>query len=79
MPDALAAMGYDAALVLIDAIKRAKTLSSPDIRDALAETKNFPGVTGHITIDANRNATKPAVVLKIAGGAYQFVMSIDPP
>jgi branched-chain amino acid transport system substrate-binding protein len=78
VPDALAAMGYDAALVLIDAIKRAKAITPPDIRNALADTKNFAAVTGHITIDAERNATKPAVVLKVAGGAYQYITSIQP-
>lgn len=80
VPDGLAAMGYDAAVVLVDALKRA---SSPTdrkaIRDALSQTKNFRGVTGLITIDDQRNASKPAVMLKIAeAGAYQFIKRVEP-
>lgn len=78
MPDALAAMGYDAGLVLIDAIKRAKAVTPTDIRDALAATKDFAAVTGHITIDEHRNASKPAVVLKVESGAYKYITSIKP-
>lgn len=77
-PDALAALGYDAANVLIDAIKRAKTIDGPGIRDALAETKDFPGVTGKITIDANRNARKAALVFQIKGQTFQVYKSYTP-
>lgn len=63
-PDANAALAYDAALVLFDAIKRANSTDGKKIRDAIAATKDFPGVTGNLTIDANRNAVKSAVVLE---------------
>ena len=66
VPDGLAAMGYDAALVLIDAMNRSKTLEGNDIRAAIADTKKFQGVTGKITIDEKRNAVKSAVVLEVA-------------
>lgn len=66
VPDGLAAMGYDAALVMIDGMNRAKTLGGNDIRAALADTKKFQGVTGKITIDEKRNAVKSAVVLEVA-------------
>ena len=62
-PDAMAVLGYDAARVMIDAIKRAGKAEPKAIRDALAATKDFPGASGTITIDANRNALKPIVVL----------------
>jgi len=78
-PDSLAAQAYDAAGMLFDGMKRAKDLTGPSIRDALAETKNYRGVTGDITMDDKRNATKPAVVLKIAkGGKYEFAGRILP-
>jgi branched-chain amino acid transport system substrate-binding protein len=64
-PDALAALGYDAMRVLADAIKRAGSTDGAKLRDAIAQTKDFPGVTGTISIDADRNAVKPAVVLEL--------------
>lgn len=79
IPSGLAAMGYDAAAVSIDAAKRAKDLSPKAVRDALAATKNFQGVTGIITINEERNAVKPAVVLKVVGpNKYQYVTTINP-
>jgi branched-chain amino acid transport system substrate-binding protein len=79
LPDSLAAQAYDAAGMLFDAMKRANDLSGPAIRDALAQTKNYKGVTGDITMDANRNASKPAVVLKVGkGGKYEFSGRIVP-
>lgn len=78
LPDGLSAMGYDAALVLTDAMKRAKSLSTADIRDALATTQNYPGVTGKITIDSKRNAIKSAVVLKIENGYFKYQTTVNP-
>jgi branched-chain amino acid transport system substrate-binding protein len=78
IPDGLAALGYDAAKVLFDAMKRSKSFDTTDIRDAIAGTKDFPGVTGIITIDPQRNATKPAVVVKVAGDHNTFVTSLKP-
>lgn len=69
-PDAGAATAYDAARMLFDAFRRAKSSESADVRDALAETKNFPGVTGTITLDANRNAQVPVYILRIEGGKF---------
>jgi branched-chain amino acid transport system substrate-binding protein len=77
-PDALAALGYDAAKVLADAFKRAGTTDGPKVRDAIAATKGFVGVTGSITIDEKRNAVKPAVVLKVVDGKFQYVETIAP-
>lgn len=71
-PDAMAVLGYDAATILVDAIGRAGSIEGPKIRDALAQTRNFPGVSGTITIDENRNAKKSLVVLKISGGQFRF-------
>ncbi len=79
LPDGLAAMGYDAMSVLGAAMKRSKDLSGPALREAIAQTADFDGVTGNITIDGNRNARKPAVVLKVAeGGKFEFVQRVSP-
>ena len=70
-PDALAATAYDAANIMMDAIKRSKSLSGSDIRDALAATNAFPGVTGTVTFNQNRDAVKPIVMIEIKdGGTY---------
>jgi branched-chain amino acid transport system substrate-binding protein len=78
VPDSLAAQGYDAARVALEAMERAPDLSGPAIRDALAATKDFAGVTGVITIDADHNAVKPAVVLKVEGNAGKYVATVQP-
>lgn len=77
-PDALAALGYDAAKILADAITRAGSTEGSKIRDAIAATKDFAGVTGKITINAERNAVKPAVVLRIENGKFVFVETVSP-
>jgi branched-chain amino acid transport system substrate-binding protein len=78
IPDGLAVMGYDAALVLVDALKRTKSLKGEDLKDAIAQTKNFPAVTGSITIDEHRNAAKPAVVLKVENASWKFARRVSP-
>jgi branched-chain amino acid transport system substrate-binding protein len=78
VPDAFAALGYDAAKLLADAIKRAGGTESQKLRDAIATTKDFPGVSGKITINAERNADKPAVILTIRDGALHYYETIEP-
>ncbi len=77
-PDGLAALGYDAARVLVEAMERAPEISPKAIRDELAKTKDFNGATGKITIDENRNAVKSAVVVEVQGEARKFVTRIYP-
>ena len=77
-PDAMAALGYDSALVLADALKRAGTTDAAKLRDALAATKDFPGVTGKTSIDAQRNATKAAAIFTVKNSKFVFVESIAP-
>jgi branched-chain amino acid transport system substrate-binding protein len=48
------------------------------LRDALAQTKNFAGVTGIISMDAARNAVKPAVILELRDGKYIYKETIQP-
>jgi len=77
-PDAMAALGYDSAMVLADAIKRAGSTEGAKIRDALAATKDFPCVTGKTTLDAERNATKAAVVITVQDGRFKYVETVAP-
>ena len=76
VPDAMAALGYDAAGILADSIRRAGDTSGPKVRDAIAATQDYDGVTGRISIDDHRNARKDAVVLKIDGGKFKFFRSV---
>lgn len=82
-PDGLAALGYDAMQVLFDAMKRSKSLDGKELAAAIADTKGYKGVTGSITIDKNRDASKPAVMVQMrrnAAGdlAPAFVATIEP-
>jgi branched-chain amino acid transport system substrate-binding protein len=76
--DAMVALGYDSAMLLADAIKRAGTTESAALRDAIAATKDFQGVTGKITLDEKRNANKPAVILVIKDGKFRYVETVQP-
>jgi branched-chain amino acid transport system substrate-binding protein len=78
VPDAMGICGYDAARVLVDAIKRAGKAEPQAIREALAATKDFPGASGKITIDANRNALKPIYILEFRGGRMHLLESTMP-
>jgi branched-chain amino acid transport system substrate-binding protein len=77
-PDALAGLGYDAAKLLFDAIKRANSADPKAIRDALAQTKGFPGISGTITLDEHRNPVKPATVLQVKDGKLTFAEAVQP-
>jgi branched-chain amino acid transport system substrate-binding protein len=76
-PDAMAALGHDSALVLVDAIKRAGTTEGPKLRAAIAATKDLEGVTGRTTMDAKRDASKPAVIVTIKNGQFKKVETIS--
>jgi branched-chain amino acid transport system substrate-binding protein len=82
LPNALGALGYDAVKIVADAARRAGSLDRPALKDALAATKDYPGVTGQITIDAQHNAVKSAVVVRVdtTGGktTYPVVTTIAP-
>jgi branched-chain amino acid transport system substrate-binding protein len=78
LPDAHAALAYDAARILFDAIARTGSTEGDKLRDALAQTKDFAGVTGVISMDADRNAVKPAVVLKLEDLKFIYQETIQP-
>lgn len=75
-PDSIAALAYDAAKLLAISMEKAPSLAGSDIRDVLATTAGYEGVTGTVTFDANRNPVKPAVMLKIEGGKINFVAEV---
>jgi len=77
-PDGMAALGYDSAAMLADAVKRAGTTEPAALRDALAATRGYRGVTGSITMDPDRNATKAAVIITVKDGHFKFVESVAP-
>jgi branched-chain amino acid transport system substrate-binding protein len=77
-PDTFSALGYDAARLLADAIKRAASTDSKAVRDALAGTTGFAGVTGQISFDANRNASKPGLIVTVKGGKFEIAEKIAP-
>jgi branched-chain amino acid transport system substrate-binding protein len=77
-PDSNASLGYDSVLVLADAIRRAGTTEHQALRDAIASTKNFEAVTGTITINERRDASKNAVIIQVRNGRFQFVESVSP-
>jgi branched-chain amino acid transport system substrate-binding protein len=75
-PDSIAASTYDAVGMLAAAIARAGSTEGRRVRDALASTKDYPGVTGTITMDSDRNPIKPIVILKVEGGRFRFAGSV---
>ncbi|MDX1932910.1 MAG: ABC transporter substrate-binding protein [Capsulimonadales bacterium] len=77
-PSGLAALGYDAMMILADAIRRANSIERAKIKDELSKTRDFKGVTGDITIDSERNASKPAVVLQIKGEEFVYKTTVKP-
>jgi branched-chain amino acid transport system substrate-binding protein len=78
IPNVNAALGYDAARILLDAIKRAGSTDPSTIRDTLAKTTGFEGATGTISFDANRNAKKAAIVLTIKDEKFQVAEKVEP-
>ncbi len=77
-PDDMGALGYDSAMILADAIKRAGTTESAKLREAIAATKDYKGITGAITLDEKRNASKSAVIMTIENAGYKFLQTVAP-
>ncbi|MDP3486841.1 MAG: ABC transporter substrate-binding protein, partial [Bacillota bacterium] len=77
-PDALAALAYDAANILMEGIRQAKTTDGTAVRNAMAGLKNFKAVSGNVSFDSNRNPIKGAVILKVQGGKQVFEAVINP-
>ena len=78
MPDAMSFLAYDAGMILFDAMKRAGTTDPEKVKNELAKTKDYAGVTGKISINDQRNAVKPAVILEIKGGEFKYKETVNP-
>ncbi len=76
-PDALAALAYDAANVMFDAIKRAGSTDGTKIKDALKVAK-FSAVSGVIQFDENGDPIKSAVIIEIKGGKHIYRATVEP-
>lgn len=79
VPDSMAALGYDAANLLFQSMEASPSLGGKDLARTIAGTKDFKGVTGTITLDERRNATKLAVIQKISGGKFSYFATVEPP
>ncbi|WP_414660327.1 ABC transporter substrate-binding protein [Horticoccus sp. 23ND18S-11] len=78
LPNGLSALSYDAVGLVVDAIARAGTTEKGALRQALAATKDFPGVTGRTTLNAQRDADKDAAIIAVKGGRLAFVETVRP-
>jgi branched-chain amino acid transport system substrate-binding protein len=78
IPDAMAVLGYDSAMVLADAVKRAGTTEEPALRDAITNTKDFAGAGGTFSINANRDADKSLVFIQIKNGKFTYKSTVKP-
>jgi branched-chain amino acid transport system substrate-binding protein len=76
--DAFAALGGDCYFLIMDALERAKTTEGPKLRQALAQTRDFPGVSGSITMGPDNNPIKEVNILKVQGGRFVFVTKMTP-
>lgn len=77
-PDALATLGYDAALLLIEALRKSPNLTRDEVRTALQGITNFPCVSGNITFDADGNPIKSAAVLQYTADGQKYVTTVNP-
>ncbi len=76
---AMAALGYDSIYVVADAVRRAGNKVDPkSLMKAINSTKGFGGVTGAITLDSNRNASKALVVLETQRNRATFKARVNP-
>lgn len=77
-PSSMAALGYDAAMIVVDAIKRANTTDATKVKEAMEQTKNLQVSTGIVTMDSNHNPIKSAVVIEMKDGKQTFKEKINP-
>ncbi len=76
--NAYSALGADSYFLLVDAIKRADSTDGPKVRDALAGTKDFKGVSGTLTMGPDGNPIKNMVINKVENGKFVYVATVTP-
>lgn len=77
-PAAVTALGYDAYILILDAIKRANSTDGEKIQAEMAKTSGFKGAAGIITLDANGDAVKNAVIKTVKDGKFTYLDTIEP-
>lgn len=77
-PLAFAALAYDSVWLVADALKRAGSADSTAVRDAIAATRDFPGVTGTISFDQGRDPKKPVIVIRVQDGKFAYLETSPP-
>lgn len=77
VPDAFAALGYDAGMMFADSLKRAGSSDPEKIREALATISNLQVATGKLTIDEKHNPVKSAVIIEMKDGKQTFKEKIN--
>jgi branched-chain amino acid transport system substrate-binding protein len=78
LPDSMAAMGYDAAYLLVDAIKRANSTDSAKIREALASTTDFKSVSGDMKLSDTHDALRGVVIIEMKEGKQTYRETVKP-
>lgn len=78
LPDSMAAMGYDAVYLLVDAIKRANSTESAKIREALAGTQNFKSVSGNMNLSPTHDAIRGVVIIEMKDGTQVYKETVKP-
>lgn len=77
-PDVFAALSYDSALLVAEAIKNAGSTEPAKISEAMAKINGFSGVSGSVTFDDKHNPVKSAVILEYKDGAQSLKTKINP-
>ena len=77
-PEATAALGYDALKIIAAAIQKAGSLDRKAIRDGIAATNDYQGVSGTITMGPDRDPIKPVAMIKIENGQMNFAGWVEP-
>ena len=78
LPDAPAALAYDSARVLFDAMRRAGGFQAAKVREELLNTKDFESVTGPLSFDKDQNARRPVLVVRVENGREKLEKCYDP-
>ncbi|WP_353097187.1 ABC transporter substrate-binding protein [Tissierella praeacuta] len=76
--DAFNALGYDLGYFFKDALERAGEVNPEKLKDALASTKDFKGVTGTVSIDEKHNPVKSVTIIEMKDGVPTFLKKLDP-
>ncbi|MGD0233967.1 MAG: ABC transporter substrate-binding protein [Syntrophorhabdales bacterium] len=78
VPDALAALAYDATMIYLQSLDKAKKAAPEEVMKVLTDLKNFKGVTGNISFDKNGDPIKSAVILKVEKDGFKYMTTVNP-